>query len=180
MRKYFLVALMAATMIAAALPAASVANRQASRATQASCQPGSHDCVCPPGTHDPTYCVRGTRHGTAEACAVAGVNAADSITGSSKRITVGFKAGVQGECHFTLLFADPGSHPKKYVSVGQAVIQTYAGKRSTVTVSLNATGRRFLATDAAGHLTQAFEVIANEVTSTGNSVVHLFGSFSVS
>jgi hypothetical protein len=180
MRKLFLVALMAGAMFAVAAPAASVA------AHLPSCHKhhtDSPECVCPPGTDNPAYCVRATPRETADACAVAGVAAANTITDSSTSITFSFKAGVTGECHFTLLFADPGSgkngHPIKYVIVGQAVINTTAGQTSTVTVALNAVGLADIAHDAPGDLTQLFEVVTKQITSKGSAVVHVFGSFTL-
>jgi hypothetical protein len=171
MRKLFLAALMAGAMFAA-VPAASVAT-----ATP------TGDRVCPPGTDNHDYCVHGTPRQTAEACAVAGVTAADAIKDSSTSITFSFKATVTGECHFTLLFKDPGSgtngHPIKYEIVGQAVIHTTAGHTSTVTVALNAVGLADIAHDRPGHLTQLFEVVAKQTTTHGSAVVNLFGSFVV-
>ena len=180
MRKIFLVSLMAGAMFAVAAPAASIAAKPDTCHVHSS---HSRECICPPGTDNPAYCVRATPHETADACVSAGVAAAANITDASKSITFSFKAGVTGECHFTLLFADPGSgkpgHPAKYVIVGQAVIHTTAGATSTATVQLNAIGLAFIATDNTKHLTQLFEVVGNEVTTRGSGNVHSFGSFVV-
>lgn len=180
MRKLFLAALMAGAMFAA-VPAASVAT--AKPTGDPVCHKASGDCVCPPGTDNPDYCVRGTPRQTAEACDVAGVKATEEITDSSTSIAFSFKATVTGECHFTLLFKDPGSgtngHPVKYDIVGQAVIHTTAGLTSTVTVALNAIGLADIAHDAPGDLTQLFEVVAKQVTSKGSATVHTFGSFTL-
>ena len=178
MRKCFLLALIAGAMFAVGAPTASVAAVSCHRHAS-----DSSECVCPPGTDNAAYCVRTTPRETAPACAAAAVKAADAITSTTKSIKFSFTAGVTGECHLTLLFADPGSgtphHPLKYVLVGQAVIHTTAGLTASATVSLNATGLAFLAHDAPGHLTQLFEVVVNETTPKGNAAVNTFGSFVV-
>jgi hypothetical protein len=178
MRKCFLLALIAGAMFAVGAPTASVAAESCHRHTS-----DSPECVCPPGTDNAAYCVRATPRETAEACDAAAVKAVDVIKSTTTSVTFSFTAGVTGECHLTLLFADPGSgrphHPLKYEIVGQAVIHTTAGLTSSATVSLNATGLAILAHDAPGHLTQLFEVVVNQVTPTGSAAVHTFGSFVV-
>ena len=178
MRKCFLVALMAAAMVAAASPAASVANKQVA-AKQASCRPGSHDCVCPPGTHNSAYCVRGTPLETADAAANAALSAAGHLTGRSRKITFTFTARVTGKFRFVLQFEVPGTHPTKFIDVAAASGSTRAGAADTISVPLSAYAEKILARDAAGHKTLTVSVIAVSITATGSATKHLLGSFTV-
>ena len=179
LRKYFLVALMAATVVAVASPAASVAGKQTSSSKQASCRPGSHDCKCPPGTHNSAYCVRGTPLETADAAARAALSAAEDLTGRSRKITFTFTARVTGKFRFVLQFEVPGTHPRKFIDVAAASGSTRAGAADTISVPLSAYAEQILALGAAGHKTLTVIVYAVSITATGSATKHLLGSFTV-